>query len=128
MEGNVWVSVDVFEGSDDAWGRLKVGDVLRVEAEEDDYKQKGKSGLAPCKWKATEAILISKAKTDTAKMKKEAMKEAEVSILAIYIFNISNFLWYMIHIIIIVMEQAMVMTDAENKVGEVLSLNLHGKG
>ena len=29
--------MDVFEGSDDAWRKLKVGDVLRVEAEEDNY-------------------------------------------------------------------------------------------
>ena len=72
----VWVSMDVFEGSGDAWRLLKVGDVLRVEAEEDNYKKKGKDEAAP--WKANEAILIRKANADTSKMRKEAKKEAEV--------------------------------------------------
>ena len=72
----VWVSMDVFEGSGDAWRQLKVGDVLRVEAEEDNYTKRGKDEAAP--WKANEAILITKANADTSKMRKEAKKEAEV--------------------------------------------------
>jgi len=75
----VWVSMDVFEGSVDAWGKLRVGDVLRVEAEEYDYKHKGAGkDNCPAAWKATEAVLISTANTDTSKMRKEAKKEAEV--------------------------------------------------
>ena len=75
----VWVSMDVFEGPGDAWGKLKVGDVLRVEAQEDDYKHKfADKDDRPAPWKATEAVLISTANTDTSKMRKEAKKEAEV--------------------------------------------------
>ena len=55
----VWVSMDVFEGPGDAWGKLKVGDVLRVEAQEDDYKYKfADKDDRPAPWKATEAVLI----------------------------------------------------------------------
>jgi len=43
--------MDVFEGSPEMWAKLKVGDVLRVEAE----------GNENVPWKATEAILVSKA-------------------------------------------------------------------
>jgi hypothetical protein len=74
--------MDVFEGSNDAWRMLKVGDVLRVEAEKDDYQKEGKDEEAP--WKATEAILVSKAKTDTSPAAEShrdlmlKMKEAEV--------------------------------------------------
>ena len=70
--------MDVFEGSNDAWRMLKVGDVLRVEAEKDDYQKEGKDEEAP--WKATEAILVSKAKTDASPHRDLMwkMKEAEV--------------------------------------------------
>jgi hypothetical protein len=48
----VWVPKDVFEGSDAEWASLKVGDTLRVEAEDD--------GDARGNWKATEAVLVVK--------------------------------------------------------------------
>ena len=50
--------------------------MLRVEAEKDDYKKKGQDEVAP--WKATEAVLVSQANTDTLKNLKEAKKKAEV--------------------------------------------------
>ena len=71
--------MDLFEGAGDVWGKLKVGDVLRVEAEEDSYKHKWTDkDDGPGPWKATEAVLISTGNTDTSKMRKEAKKEAEV--------------------------------------------------
>jgi len=98
---SVWVSMDVFEGSDDAWRKLKVGDVLRVEAEEDNYNN-GKDEIHP--WKATEAALVSKSKSDpsssNASVRLKMRKEAE----------------------------EMVLADAETMMGEVLSQNLRGRG
>jgi len=58
-ERRVWVSVDVFEGSAETWANLKVGDVLRVEAEDNKYTNDFRNENVP--WKATEAILVSKA-------------------------------------------------------------------
>ena len=70
--------MDVFEGPGDAWGKLKVGDVLRVEAQEDDYKHKfADKDDRPAPWKATEAFLISN-RSFFDQMRKEAKKEAEV--------------------------------------------------
>ena len=71
--------MDVFEGSNDVWGMLKVGDVLRVEAEKDEYTTEGQLDGAP-PWKANEAILISKAKTDasSATVSLKMRKELEV--------------------------------------------------
>jgi hypothetical protein len=51
--------MDVFEGSAETWAKLKVGDVLRVEAEDDKYTNEFRNENVP--WKATEAILVSKA-------------------------------------------------------------------
>ena len=54
----VWVSMDVFEGSAETWAKLKVGDVLRVEAEDDKYTNEFRNDGVTLK--ATEAILVSK--------------------------------------------------------------------
>ena len=51
--------MDVFEGSAETWAKLKVGDVLRVEAEDNKYTNDFRNENVP--WKATEAILVSKA-------------------------------------------------------------------
>ena len=50
--------MDVFEGSAETWAKLKVGDVLRVEAEDNKYTNDLRNENVP--WKATEAILVSK--------------------------------------------------------------------
>jgi hypothetical protein len=54
----VWVSMNVFEGSAETWAKLKVGDVLRVEAEEDKYTNEFRNDGVTLK--ATEAILVSR--------------------------------------------------------------------
>jgi hypothetical protein len=80
-ERRVWVSMDVFEGSAETWAKLKVGDVLRVEAEDDKYMNEFRNENVP--WKATEAILVSKASCTSEAMsranevaKTDAVREA----------------------------------------------------
>ena len=73
--------MDVFEGSAETWAKLKVGDVLRVEAEDDKYTNEFRNENVP--WKATEAILVSKASCTSEAMsranevaKTDAVREA----------------------------------------------------
>ena len=66
--------MDLFEGPGDLWGKLKVGDVLRVEAEEDNNYRHNGAGKDdhPAPWRATEAVLINTANKDVSEMRKKA--------------------------------------------------------
>ena len=99
---NVWVPKSAFEGDDADWDALKVGDVLRVEAQDD--------GDASGALKAIEAVLVAAKKPATSPGKKtEAAPQRDAAQ---------------------AMEEAQrkVFADAERKVGDILVANLQGKG